>query len=338
MREQSALETATSGSIRFNTDSSKLEIYDGNAWFEIDATSPELETGGTRGFAAGGYPNSNVIDFYNISTTGNAVDFGDRTFAGQDPGSAASRTRGLMAAGTTGYNQNVIDFITMASNGNAQDFGDLNFAAHGMSKGLCNSTRGIFAGGVNTGFNNIIDFVTIASTGNANDFGDISVAVRNPVGGSSPTRSVFYVGKSGSSSGSDVNTIEFITISTTGNSSDFGDLTFTGRYGCGGSNAIRCIMQNGQGADIDFVTIATLGNATDFGELSRGSTSVQLGFCATSPTRIVIGGGQNPGAVNKVNTMEFAQIMTTGTFVDFGDATITNSARCGFSNGHGGLG
>ena len=41
-----------SGSIRFNTDSSKLEIYDGNAWFEIDSTSPELLTGGTRGLVA----------------------------------------------------------------------------------------------------------------------------------------------------------------------------------------------------------------------------------------------------------------------------------------------
>ena len=38
-----------SGSIRFNTDSSKLELYDGNAWFELDATSPELQTGGPRG-------------------------------------------------------------------------------------------------------------------------------------------------------------------------------------------------------------------------------------------------------------------------------------------------
>ena len=69
MREQSALETATSGSIRFNTDSSKLEIYNGEAWFEIDATSPELQTGGTRGIFAGGYTqgggNQDEIEFLN---------------------------------------------------------------------------------------------------------------------------------------------------------------------------------------------------------------------------------------------------------------------------------
>ena len=45
MIENPSLETATSGSIRFNTDSSKLEIYNGNQWWEIEATSPEFHTG-----------------------------------------------------------------------------------------------------------------------------------------------------------------------------------------------------------------------------------------------------------------------------------------------------
>ena len=68
-----------SGSIRFNTDSSRLEIYNGEAWWEIDATSPELETGGTRGLLMGGRTPSDVkmIDFINIATTGDAQDFGD---------------------------------------------------------------------------------------------------------------------------------------------------------------------------------------------------------------------------------------------------------------------
>ena len=53
MIEHPSLETATSGSIRFNTDSSKLEIYNGEAWFEINSTSPEELTGGARGFILG---------------------------------------------------------------------------------------------------------------------------------------------------------------------------------------------------------------------------------------------------------------------------------------------
>ena len=49
MSEIPSLDKPTSGSIRFNTDSSKLEIYNGEAWWEIDATSPQHQTGGTRG-------------------------------------------------------------------------------------------------------------------------------------------------------------------------------------------------------------------------------------------------------------------------------------------------
>ena len=337
MTEQRPIQPTPVGALRFNTDSAKLEYFDGNQYVNITTDSPEQNTGGTRGFAAGGYPGPvDVIDFYNIDTTGNATDFGDRTISAQQPGSAASRTRGLMAAGHTGSNNNTIDFVTMASTGNAVNFGDMSYANHGTSTNLGDTTRGIFAGGTgNSGFTNVIEYVTIASTGNTVDFGDTSVALRNGTGGSSPTRSVFYIGKSGSSGGSDVNTIEYLTTSTLGNTANFGDLTFTGRYGAGGSNAIRCIMQNGTAANIDFVTIATLGDATDFGELSRGSTSIQLPSCATSSTRIVIAGGQSP---TNVNTMEYAQIMTTGNFLDFGDATTTNSARAGFSNGHGGLG
>ena len=60
--EHPSLETATSGSIRFNTDSSKLEIYNGEAVVEIDSTSPEQQTGGTRGlFMGGGTPGGGLM-------------------------------------------------------------------------------------------------------------------------------------------------------------------------------------------------------------------------------------------------------------------------------------
>ena len=59
-----------SGSIRFNTDSSKLEIYNGDQWFDIDSTSPEEQTGGTRGLIQHNCLNANaatnVIQFINV--------------------------------------------------------------------------------------------------------------------------------------------------------------------------------------------------------------------------------------------------------------------------------
>ena len=60
------------GSIRFNTDSSKLEIYNGEAWFEIDSTSPEEQTGGTRGLVGSDYASPSPNDHMEL---GNHAEF-----------------------------------------------------------------------------------------------------------------------------------------------------------------------------------------------------------------------------------------------------------------------
>ena len=67
------------GEVRFNTDSSQMEIYDGNQWTGILATSPDLQTGGTRGLIMGGIISgrSNVVDYITVDTTGNVTEFGD---------------------------------------------------------------------------------------------------------------------------------------------------------------------------------------------------------------------------------------------------------------------
>ena len=45
------------GAFRFNTDTSKLEYYDGNQWVNITIDSPDRHTGGTRGiWMAGASP------------------------------------------------------------------------------------------------------------------------------------------------------------------------------------------------------------------------------------------------------------------------------------------
>ena len=167
--EKPSLDTAKAGAMRFNTDSSQMEIYDGNQWTGILATSPELQTGGTRGLTAGSYPAGNQIDFFNIDTTGNSVDFGDRTISAQQPGSAASRTRGCVAGGYVSSNSNVIDFVTLATLGNAHDYGDLPSTRTSIS-GCSSSTRMLM--GNSHSATNVIEFIEISTTGNASDFGD----------------------------------------------------------------------------------------------------------------------------------------------------------------------
>ena len=337
-----------SGSIRFNTDSSKLEIYNGEAWWNIDSTSPEEQTGGTRGFIASGYANAPVgayqdISYYNLDTTGNSIDFGDTVNSGMTATGAASRTRGLLIGnGPSSSAKNAIEFVTISSTGNAADFGDL-INSVTQYAGSSSATRAVVGGGDPAGSVNVIQYVTIAQTGNAINFGDLTQARDNFDACSSPTRTVFMGGQTPSR----VNTIDFVTISTLGDAADFGDLTRAPSHGDAGSNAIRGIFVQGMEGSpqapvntLDFVTIATLGNAVDFGDATT-STVTYGRAVSTSPTRLVAAcGGYISGSPYNINNMDYVQIMTTGNTIDFGDGVIAGGIEgpIGFSNGHGGLG
>ena len=220
-----------SGSIRFNTDSSKLEIYDGNAWFEIDSTSPELHTGGALGVYMGGSPGIDTIDEVQISTIGNAVDFGNLTVARNNNGDGgmASRTRGFFAQGQSPI-AGRIEFITFASRGDGTTFGEM---IHSVTNAACtasDSTRGLIHGGYAAPVSvNSIQYITMASSGNGVDFGDLSHTATSSAF-SSPTRAINVDNSS--------NIMEFVTISTLGNSADFGDSTINAGHRAWGSNAV----------------------------------------------------------------------------------------------------
>ena len=188
----------------------------------------------TRGIFAGGYnypATFNAISFVTIASLGNSTDFGDMTTnrANGNRSQVNSSTRGLIGGGyisPTGTNN--IEFLTIATTGNSSDFGDLT-AGRGNFAGLCSSTRGVFAGGTNPS-NNIIDFVTIASTGNAINFGDMFTGdTAAHAGTSNQTRGVFMGGDL-QPSNAFTNTMQHITIATTGNSLDFGDMLTVGAY------------------------------------------------------------------------------------------------------------
>ena len=339
--EKPSLDTAKAGAMRFNTDSSQLEIYDGNQWTGVLGTSPEQQTGGTRGLWFGGEgPGSpaprNTIQFVNVDSTGNAVDFGDMSQVRTDLSAAASRVRafaigGFLGSQPTNYS-NALDMVTIASTGNATDFADV--TQRGQQTSCASATRALTAGGVYAGVtNNVIDFFTMSSTANGVDFGDISHTSRAMAGCSSPTRGIFFLGDNNGST--IVNTIEYVTISTTGDTANFGDSTVVARYSGGCSNAIRGITAGGNTGSvintIDFITIATLGNAKDFGDLLAATSDFgPTGF--SSPTRGVVAGGGG------ITTIQYVKIMTTGNSKDFGDLTAGNQYGAGASNGHGGLG
>ena len=343
--ERPSLDTAKAGAMRFNTNSSQLEIYDGNQWTGILATSAQQNTGSTRGLFGGGETPSltDRIDFINVDTTGNATDFGDISFSRRNLKSTSDRTRMIFTGGYTSgpaVVYNTLEFVTMASTGDVTDFGDLT-QARSRHSGFASSTRGFAAGGMSspspTTPSEVIDYVTIQSTGNAVDFGNMTSARLGPSGAQSPTMGLIFGGKDSETR----NIIEYITMSSTGNAADFGDLSNDSSQGTAGSNADRAIAGSGYISPgtsttlMQFVTIATLGNAADFGDLAQNH--IECGEGACSRTRIVIPGSFSSNN-NPSDTMEYQQIMTTGDFIDFGDLTTNNNGTSGGSNGHGGLG
>ena len=228
-------------------------------------------------------PNSlvNTLEFITIANTANAIDFGDLYFAIQHKAPMSNQTRGIFAAGITPTSRLMMSYITIATLGNSQDFGDSIGGSYGMNQGgqAGSSTRGLIAGGNTTSSPTEVEkiqFVTFATLGDAQDFGDL--VDQNGyfnAGASSGTRALFAGGGNIGSPFATVNTIQFVTIATTGNATDFGDLTASRYNGGALSNSTRGCFVGGvtyPGATrqniIDFVNIATTGNAKDFGDIA----------------------------------------------------------------------
>lgn len=337
------------GAMRFNSDSQKLEYYDGAQWLQVSTFSPNLN-GGARGLFAGGYnpTSSNVIDYINISSTGNAVDFGDLLRAHYINSGFSSSIRGVFSPGYTpsspSTTTNTIEYVTISSTGNSTTFGSLNAGFVYGAGCASNSTRGLIAGYYQLG--NTIDYVTTASTGNSQDFGDLTDGRAYPSGCSSSTRALFGGGFYGDAQQLSRNTIDYVSIATIGNAIDFGDLsTIRTTYGGAISNPIRGIFTTGSvypGASAsyvnDYVTIASRGNASNFGSLSVNRFGTMQ---VSSPTRGVFAGGLTFGspANSYYNVIDYILISTQGTAVDFGDLTSSNQRGYGgsCSNAHGGL-
>ena len=351
--EYPSLDKPKAGATRFNTDSSQLEIYDGNQWTGILATSPAEQTGGTRGVIFGGYAANDQIGWINIASTGNEVDSGGNTLnARYGHECVADRTRGVACGGrndpSPGADTDVMEYVTISIGNDSIDFGNLMSGQGWGQRAACSdSTRGIIGGGYQNPQSpttkNIISYITIQSTGNAIDFGDLTQAKAAFVAASSPTRGVWMGGRTGPAVGDKVATIEYSTIATLGNNADFGDLTAATSHNGGCSNAVRAL--NGMGYispsantstnTVNYITIATLGNAVDFGDATRAHYNLKA--CSSSIRGVFVGGG-TPSSPYNTNIMDYGQFASTGNLIDFGDLLDANNEAAGCtSNGHGGL-
>ena len=111
--------------------------------------------------------------------------------------------------------------------------------------------------------------MTISTLGDAIEFGELITKRNSHSGCSNSTRGLIVSGQNPSN----LNSIEFITIATEGNGTDFGDISTNARdYQGSCASATRGINAGGQTPTkinvIELVTISTTGNAIDFGDLT----------------------------------------------------------------------
>ena len=275
-----------------------------------------------------------------MASSSNSTDFGDLTnnrtlFGGM---TASNQTRALFYGGEVpGSNSNEIDSIQLATEGNASDHGDLTTAV-GYAAATSNGTRALVAGG-NTVIN-VIGFGSIAQTGNFADFGDLAESRNALVGICSPTRAIFAGGTDGTSPSPAYSTrIDFVTINSTGNASDFGDLTGNSGYMATCQDKTRAFFIGGatggnsskNNEATDFITFATTGNAQEFGnltQLTRNSASATDGRSGFTMA------GANPSNNNVIQRFDMASL---GNMVDYSDINVSKADNKGACGSHDGI-
>ena len=119
-----------------------------------------------------------------------------------------------------------------------------------------------------------------------------------------------------------VNNIDYLTISTQGNTQDFGDAVLTKRQGVSFSSRTRSLTAGAEDRNntIDFVTISSTGDAQNFGDLAKGRSEGP--GAASNQTRAIVAGG-NEATPGRTNAMEAITMATLGDGVDFGDLTAS---------------
>ena len=152
------------------------------------------------------------------------------------------------------------------------------------------------------------------------------------------TRGLFVGGWRNSPSTARSNGIDFITISTTGDATEFGDLTRRTAYMGTCSSRTRGIISGGQGDNsggavntIEFITISSTGDSQDFGDLPA---AINGHYGHSNEVRGVFATGYNPSpSFASRKDISSLTISTTGSAFDAGDLSRHSVQTFTFGNG-----
>jgi len=151
------------------------------------------------------------------------------------------------------------------------------------------------------------------------------------------TRAVLGGGQDGTSSETPINVIQYKTVTTDGNTFDFGDLQ-SARFGLkgSGSNITLGIFAGGKTSssnnvtDTDKITVATTGSEADFADLGVGARMGGAGG-ASNGTLLFCCGGR--AASGRIDSKEYFTIASASTGTDAGDLDKAKSGIAA-SNGN----
>ena len=321
----------------------------GHMYFPTGDTS---QRGRGRAVFAGGYTGPSPangttgISYFQIQSQGTVIDFGSLSEDRKFSAGLASATRGVFGGsdGTPSWATGTMEYVTIATTSNTTTFGNMTNTG-GMVSAHSNNTRGLFfsvwdANTSGASHKRHIDHITIATTGNSADFGELSVARPEATGFGSPTRGICSGGYAALSPNAALDTIDYVTIATTGDATDFGNLTVARQAPGGASSETRGITYAGYANPtqinvVDYVTIASTGNAIDFGDSFIAKYGSAQGNCSNK-IRAVFPGGKS-AIPAWTNSISYVDIATTGNGLDFGDLTGTYGYGSVCSDSHGGL-
>ncbi len=206
-----------------------------------------------------------------------------------------------------GYDgQNVLSYEynnsrTLASGWSTSGVGNMfTHMSYAYTGKMSNQTRFVQAGGLHGGSNysNILQYVTCASLGSSAWFGDADYSSNSARGGSDGTLGVYAGGSVSSGNSGGTNTKKFITIATTGNGSNYGQLTGKRQRAGSASGATYFTMFGGQGngptTEWEYVAFSSGSNGTTAGDLETAGYvryNYDCDAIDNNTSRLVLAGG-----------------------------------------------
>lgn len=312
------------------TDSGALYIY--NSVYTLPTGEYTYKGIGDRGLIWGGVTatNSSKIQYFDITTLGDAAEFGTRTTAGGYAASMSDSVRGIWAGGSTQRNasqggvNSYIDYVTISILGNASAWSSA-LSATGWSAGVSDGDRGVFFGGPES-FVDATTFMNYISMSvesyQAFDFGNLALAAGEVAGAGDATYGIKAGGFYDDSNKYRRAQMERFTIQTTSSAAYIGNLTQARRKLTGTSNGTLGLFAGGIDSSndlsrlniIDYLTIATDSSATDFGDLIEATQGVSA---CSNESRAVFGGGVSSSGT--ISILQHVSYNTPGNSSTFGN-------------------